>query len=367
MRALAFLPAALVIVACGDRRQPSGPGADAGPPQVDTIAVVDTLGLEMGDSCYVFGIISDAATTPDGGLVLLDRVTGRVSLFDPENSFVTSFGGKGEAPDRFQWPLALAILADGRIAVKDGMGGNVALFSEDGEFLRQIRGDARIDLTFRMEALGDSSWLTYGCRSRMVEGSFRQGYEVRVEDPCAATTSQAIFSHTYVVGEDDFDFQPGYLCVTSDPGGRIYLHRMARGSYLIEVLDSHGQPLDSVLSDSVAIPLEDAPLFYSIPVATFSSTDEEGNTVQRRGENPVNAPQVVGLGVDSVGNLWARRGTAYPPVFDVFSPEGDKLGEVVAAGLADSSFVRFHTGPGGVIAWELSPEDYPKVYRFGPR
>ena len=367
MRALAFLPAALLIMACGDGRQPSGPAADAGPPQVDTIAVVDTLGLEIGDSCYVFGYISDAATTPDGGLVLLDRVTGRVSVFDPENRFVTSFGGKGEAPDHFQWPLALARLGNGRIAVKDGMGGDVALFSADGEFLRRIRGDARIDLTFRMEALGDSSWLTYGCPSRMVEGSFRQGYEVRVDDPCDTTPPRTIFSHTYVVGEDDFDFQPGYLCVTSDPSGRIYMHRMARDSYLIEVMDRHGNPLDSIRSDSVAIPLEDAPLFYSIPVATFSSTDGEGNTVQSRGENPANAPQVVSLGVDSAGNLWARRGTAFPPTFDIFSPEGDRLREVVAAGIADSSFVRFHTGPGGVIAWDLSPEDYPKVYRFGPR
>jgi hypothetical protein len=367
MRALALLIPAFLVMAC-DGGTDSAPAAGRdGLPEVDTIVVCDTLGLEMGDSCYVFGYISDAATTPDGGVVLLDRVTGRVSLFDPENSFVTSFGGKGEAPDHFQWPLALAILGDGRIAVKDGMGGDVALFSADGEVLRRIRGDARIDLTFRMEALGDSSWLTYGCPSRMAEGSFRQGYEVRVDDPDEATEPTTVFSHTYVVGEDDFDFQPGYLCVTSDHDGRIYLHRMARGSYLIEVLDRDGAPIDSIVSDSIEIPLEDAPLFYSIPVATFSSTDGEGNTVRSRGENPANAPQVAGLGIDSAGNLWARRGTAYPPVFDVFSPEGDKLGEVVATGLADSSFVRFHIGPGGVIAWDLSPEDYPKVYRFEAR
>lgn len=124
MRALALLIPPFLVMTCDGGRQPPNAGWD-GLPQVDTIAV-----------------------------------------FDPEGRFVTSFGGKGEAPDHFRWTLALARLGDGRIAVKDGMGGDVALFPAKSDFLRRIPGDARIALTLRMEALGGSSWLTYGCPSR---------------------------------------------------------------------------------------------------------------------------------------------------------------------------------------------------------
>jgi hypothetical protein len=366
MRRLLML--GLLCLACGgDEEAPPADVTDGAPP-VDTIAPVDSVGIEMGDSCYVLGSITDAEAVPEGGLVVLDRVTCKVTVYDGDGLFVTRFGGKGEAPDHFQWPTALAVLGDGRIAVKDGMGGDIALFTPDGDLLGRLPGDARVEPSWNMEALGDSALLVYSCPSRMVEGSFRQGYQLSLVPTEADAQPRTLFSHTYVVGEGEFDFRPGYICVAAGDG-TVFLHRMASEDYLIEVMDGFGGSLDTIRSESRAMPLDSIGFGrqHMIPVARFANTDGSGNTTQSAGTPPESVPQVLEMGTDSSGNLWAMRGTAPDFRFDVFSPGGEKLREVVAVGLPDSAWLSFDVGPGGVLAWDISPEDYPRVYRLGAR
>jgi hypothetical protein len=74
-------------------------------------------------------------------------------------------------------------------------------------------------------------------------------------------------------------------------------------------------------------------------------------------------PIVVGLGVDSHGRLWAQLGTeprGNPPRFEVFTGEGEYLGQTVVEGLTQQ--VRFEFWGDTVIGYDTDPDDFVKVY-----
>jgi hypothetical protein len=72
-------------------------------------------------------------------------------------------------------------------------------------------------------------------------------------------------------------------------------------------------------------------------------------------------PFISDLGVDSEGNIWARRGGVEQDMWDVLSPEGVWLREAVIETFTPESIPKVVMGPGGFIAFELNPEDVCRV------
>jgi hypothetical protein len=85
------------------------------------LIIVDTIGIEMGDSNYIFGAIIDAAFMPDGRIALLDVVRNRISVFSQDGDYLFSTGNTGIGPGEFNEPSSIAILSNGDIAVVDHM------------------------------------------------------------------------------------------------------------------------------------------------------------------------------------------------------------------------------------------------------
>lgn len=352
-----FLLVLIAAAACSPKEEP-GPGS-AGP-VTDTLVVRDTIGVLMGDSCYVFGMISSAEALPGGGIVLLDRRTGLISEFDSSGDFVTSFGGLGEAPGEFNYPGIMTVLGDGRIAAMDWMDMEVCFFAEDGSYLlsRPNRGS---EMPLSMSALGDSSFVTYSCPTRRIEDTWKMGYELSIWEGTSAEPSAVPFSHLFDFGQEDYDFRPGYLAVAGGPDGRVYMHRMDSARYLIEVIDESGSIVDSILGQDVHTTWDQMERYPSLPAVTFAvQIDDQRDQVS--GEMTDCPPQVENLGVDSLGNIWARRGNSDGFIWDVFSPRGELVRHVVLPTLPDTAMVRVNVTRNGIVAWDLAPEDYPKVY-----
>ncbi len=102
------------------------------------LVIADTIGIEIGDSNYVFGTIIDAAFMPDGRIVLLDPVRNRVSIFNPEGEFLFSIGNTGIGPGEFNEPSSIAILSNGDIAVADHMQYKIVFLDSLFGFEREI-------------------------------------------------------------------------------------------------------------------------------------------------------------------------------------------------------------------------------------
>jgi sugar lactone lactonase YvrE len=101
--------------------------------------------------------------------------------------------------------------------------------------------------------------------------------------------------------------------------------------------------------------------FQSLPAITFAvQLDDQREQVS--GELTEFPPQIENLGVDSAGNIWAQRGTSSGFFWDVYSPQGELVRQVTLTSLPDTAMVRIHVNRHGIVAWDLAPEDYPKVY-----
>ena len=353
---------ALVLIACGGEQPPVGIEEPAGP-EIDTLIVTDSIGVLMGDSCYMFGSIIKAEVLPGGNVILFDRSTGLISTFDESGDFVSSFGGIGEAPGEFTLPGTMTVLGDGRIAVFDWMGIEVCFFSAEGEYI-----GSRLNLSFEMPltmtSAGDSCFVMYSCPTRQIEGTYKMGYELNIWEGTSEEPRATPFAHLFEFGKEDYDFRPGYLAIAAGINGHVYLHRMNSEEYFIEVLNLDGQPIDTISSEPVLVPMGDIARYTNIPQASFSVMIDD-NAQQISGELPEYAPQIEKLGIDSLGNLWAQQGTSKGLIWDVFSPEGEKIREVYLTAFPDSLYIRVEINEHGIVAWNLSPEDYPRLYRLG--
>ncbi len=354
---------ALLLVACGGEQPPVIIEEPVGP-EIDTLIVTDSIGVLMGDSCYMIGSIVKAEVLPDGDVILFDRSSGLISTFDENGDFVSSFGGIGEAPGEFTLPGTMTVMGDGRIAVFDWMGMEVCFFSAEGEYLGS-RSNPGFEMPLTMAAAGDSCFVMYSCPTRQIEGTYKMGYELSIWEGISEEPKVTLFTHLFDFGKDDYDFRPGYLTVAAGNNGKVYIHRMNSEDYLIEVYSLDGQPVDTLRSESILLHSDDIERYLNIPIATFMVQDENGEGQRLSGELPEYIPQVERLGVDSIGNLWAQRGPSEELLWDVFSPEGEIIRQVILTAFPDTAFIHVEINEYGIVAWDLIPEDYPRLYRLG--
>jgi DNA-binding beta-propeller fold protein YncE len=100
----------------------------------------------------------------EGGLVYVaDLVNDRVQVFEPDGTFVRSWGGHGAEDGRFLDPHDVAIGTDGTILVVDGLRDDVQRFTPKGEWLETIgrhgTADGELDATGGIDVAADGSLL----------------------------------------------------------------------------------------------------------------------------------------------------------------------------------------------------------------
>jgi len=89
--------------------------------------ILESFG-EFGSAEGYFSMPVAACFSPDGDLLVLDRMRHKVMVFDQDHRFVSEFGSMGAAPGQFYHPVSMAATADGRIYVAQGFLGRVQVF-----------------------------------------------------------------------------------------------------------------------------------------------------------------------------------------------------------------------------------------------
>ena len=62
---------------------------------IDTLYSADSIGIEMGDSNYVFGSISDFDYAPDGRILILDGIQCCIFVYSQSGEFIERIGRPG--------------------------------------------------------------------------------------------------------------------------------------------------------------------------------------------------------------------------------------------------------------------------------
>jgi len=90
----------------------------------------------------VFGMgqfisVLDAAVTPDGGLLVLDRSAAQVIKFDSEGNLAWKIGRLGSEPGEFRGPVAISVDSEGSFFVSDRKNYRVQKFDSTGVLLTE--------------------------------------------------------------------------------------------------------------------------------------------------------------------------------------------------------------------------------------
>jgi len=145
--AMALLPAtaAALLAACGTDADPSGSSPETVVETIGDTTVVRTLsgsvwgaeatlvpevaiGRMDGPEEHLFGSIRSIAVADDGTIHVLDFQGQHVRVFDSLGVYVETLGRRGEGPGEFSEAEAIAVLPDGRLAVRDPENQRVTVF-----------------------------------------------------------------------------------------------------------------------------------------------------------------------------------------------------------------------------------------------
>ena len=84
------------------------------------LCIVDSFGVEIGDSLNMIGSINGFCYHPDGSILILDRPALRIRVISDQGE-VNLIGREGEGPGELLLPQGICVLQDGRILVSDEM------------------------------------------------------------------------------------------------------------------------------------------------------------------------------------------------------------------------------------------------------
>ena len=127
---------------CGQGRDPENATDSELPAAPDTLilAVTDTIGVEMGDSCYVFGQLMKACHSTDGDVIVLDMQQARLCVYSPEGVFSGYIGAPGPGPGEFQVPVGFAVFPEGGVVVTDAISRVLSFFDGEGGYTDMMSG-----------------------------------------------------------------------------------------------------------------------------------------------------------------------------------------------------------------------------------
>ena len=116
-----------------------------------TLEIVDSIGVEFGDSNYVFGAVKELDRGADGEILILDNIRNRIMVYSSEGIFQAQIGRYGSGPGELSMPMFFEVLGNGTICVVDEFGWQ--RFNPQGEFIE--RNPVRTAV-MQMSSFGDN-------------------------------------------------------------------------------------------------------------------------------------------------------------------------------------------------------------------
>ena len=226
--------AAVAVIACGP--QESSPGG-AGTWGVTRLVEDLRIGQSEGPNEYLFGWINSIVQHPDGTVFISDGQVPAIRRYDAGGTYLHNVGREGQGPGEYQIPWGMQLLPDGNLAVWDPSHRRVTVFDPDGTWVKDFKTDGT-QSRFWVDREGNSYLLRYkqddeartwyapqSLLKYSPDGEPREAIEVPSEEPEAAEvvestregrllnfSKQPVFTltksgHLVVGSTDDYSFE----------------------------------------------------------------------------------------------------------------------------------------------------------------
>jgi hypothetical protein len=364
MKILCAAALVLVLSGCGGSEQ-SQANSGGVSNSSGMLQIKKEIGIELGDTNFVFGVIQDIDFNSSGNVAVLDMQKKTVRLFSIEGEFLGEFGGEGEGPGEFLNPSGLACLNDGRIAVTDPFSREIELFDENLLYSETISDfSARAPFIITSAAGGFAG----------EEGGFNRDEGIL---STSLTLRLPANDSSLVLYETTVTFTPEDMAsrmmlpsagLVADSSNLYYAPPLSE-AYSVKVF-----PLDGTEPYALSYPdyspkektseeIDADILAYETRMQAMASSGHGRRFAGTDYEPPREYYSTGAIGVDSMGNIWVQRGWEANPVFDLFSPGSTEPSEtIIVDPELDLSGFTFVITPHGIAAFDPDPVDYPRVF-----
>ncbi|MEN8208818.1 MAG: 6-bladed beta-propeller [Candidatus Fermentibacteria bacterium] len=345
-------------------------------PEADVYLVLsDSIGIELGDSNYVFGQIAGADITADGEIAILDAQKSFISIYSPSGEFLQRIGRQGSGPGEFQLAVGITFfpfdsdestVADSLLpgaVVADAMGGKLIYFNTEMEYLTDVQGFFPSPPAV---LAGVSGSAVVGMKPEFLqneEGMF-MGFNIGRWELGETEPSVIYF-------ESMSPFDPSDLTTMQDdipvfgasPDGIVLTSKLSTEVYAFTVWNPEGEELITVTDDD----------FVRVR-KTQEEIDLEAEMVNNRmiqqgmPESMANwepdpyRSAIGGLWVDGLDRIWVAKGTAVTPSFDVYDMQGNYLFSAALDAGERARTWGVLIQENRFLAFDADPEFYPQVF-----
>lgn len=358
--------ALLLMAACSGGNDSGETSRDEIPEYV--LSTVDSIGIEMGDSAYVFGAVMDAGILPGGSIAILDGSMCNIRIFSPGGEHIRTISRRGDGPGELINPFNLFLWPDGTIGVIDPYRGGIHRFTPDGQWLGNdltVTNNSFIDPV----VTGDSSFVAAKTRIDIQGDAI---YATHFIGLFHMSTEPSVVYHERTVPFDpsnvgnlslEFFF---YSHFTADPStGRVFVSIFQEDDYAIDVYNPDGTLEGTITAEYDPVPKTEEEILEERNFVSHRVASAEGNNPNMAYDcDPwPNHPAVTGLYVGPDGNLWAARGGTDHLRFDIWNDSLQFMGTGSIPELhGDGSGWRLVFSGTGGLAWNENPENYQQIY-----
>ncbi|MCK5133550.1 MAG: 6-bladed beta-propeller [Candidatus Sabulitectum sp.] len=376
MKFLLILPLILLLIAgCGaseptddvvteDTTDSSAEEEEYTLPVADSyLHVTDSIGVEIGDSNYVFGAIVGTGFAKNGDIAILDAQKSSVSLFSADGEFIRTVGRDGSGPGEFLLPVTMAFRPEGGLIVADAMGSKLVYFDENYEYLSETTGfipspPGQIVAIDGMEFIGmKPDW------EQNEDGMF-MGFTVAKWTMDSSIPVTVYHSEMSPFNPTDLSAMSDDLALfTATADGTVFTAPMSTEEYSFTAWTSEGEEIYTYVNED-----------FERVEKTQSEMDLETELVNAQMIAQGMPPSMANwepvpyrnsislLFIDGIDRLWVSKGTSDTDTFDVFDLDGNFLfTAALDAGEASKTWGTM-IGREKFICFDANPEDYPRVF-----
>jgi len=357
----------LGLSACGTSREAVEPIGVAAESETLHIAITDTIGVELGDSNYVFGTLMQVGYSPDGDILVLDLQRGFINVYSRNGVHKGTIGRHGPGPGEFEIPLAFAVFPDGGVAVTDVVGRDISFFDSQFEFKDQLSGFA-FGPPMSIAGCPDGSLVGQHMSMVFTDDGVEGSQDLsRWEDLTLTEPAITYLSSEISMSMDDQGAQARMgpsIDYMVGPDGSIAVVEISDTLFSLIRLSPDGEELLSIVEERDRVPRTqeelDAGSFALGIVITGGGASASSNRV----EDVYPWRNIIAsVGIDAESRIWVELACEDSPVFSVF----DYSGNMLFTAVIDTDFDNvnrpdFVIESGGFLAFDRDPLDYPKIY-----
>lgn len=366
---LGLLSAVILMTSCGGEDAGFRSGEVLNPPTmpVDTLESVIEIGVELGDSAYVFGAVSDAVFDERGRILVLDQVAADLRLYDEEGIFLEYVTARGSGPGMLAMPWSMFFMDDGRLMLMDMMKLGYVVFDDSLAFAEEISNWPQ-NPPFQGMSVSDSQFVAYKIDTDMQDNNIVMKRSVVLYDYGQEDWSSAFWQDSMTMTQSEIMADPSKLIldlldplsISGNSETGVFFSLKDGEEYSVLGWDLEGREIFNVSMDlnpvdKSAEEIRAESLYVNRYIERMAGGGGGGNFPFKLSPDPhKNMVEGVDLGPD--GNLWVRRGTRSYPFFDVFDIETEELLRHVVYPDEGWSW-KTVVSPRGIIAWEEDPEE----------